>query len=328
MSEKITVIIPIYKVEKYLDRCVESVVNQTYSNLEIILVDDGSTDNCPNMCDEWANKDNRIVVIHKQNGGLSDARNAALDICTGKYVTFVDSDDTIESNMVEYLYGLISENSADLSICDLKYISENAKVQNRISDNDDIVVMNKKEALKNLCEESLFSNSACAKMYKTSDFKDIRYPKGKLYEDIATTYKLIMKASKVVFGYKALYNYILRGGSITTSKFSYRKLDAIKFAEQMCNEIVSQFPDLKQISNRRMYVQYFYAMRGMVLNKKNLDDVEDKIKDTYKMMKNTRADAWKCGCSRRMKFFIISSMLGRKALECIIKIEALLRGMN
>ena len=113
---KISVIIPVYKVEKYLDKCVESIVNQTYKNLEIILVDDGSPDNCPAMCDEWAEKDERIRVIHKENGGVSSARNAALEVATGDYIGFVDSDDWIELDMYEYLVSLILDNDAQIAI--------------------------------------------------------------------------------------------------------------------------------------------------------------------------------------------------------------------
>ena len=120
MKNKISVIVPIYKVEQYLNRCVESIVNQTYKNLEIILVDDGSPDLCPKICDEWAEKDSRIVVIHKENSGLSDARNAGLKVATGGYVAFVDSDDIINPFYVEYLYKAICDNDAQISACDLK----------------------------------------------------------------------------------------------------------------------------------------------------------------------------------------------------------------
>ena len=116
-AELVSVVVPVYKVERYLDKCIGSIVKQTYTNLEIILVDDGSPDNCPQMCDEWAKKDARIRVIHKENGGLSDARNAALDICTGTYVVFVDSDDYVHPEYVSYLYEMIVQHNADLAVC-------------------------------------------------------------------------------------------------------------------------------------------------------------------------------------------------------------------
>ena len=127
-DELITVIVPVYKVEKYLDRCVQSIVDQTYTNLEIILVDDGSPDNCPKMCDEWAKKDKRIKVIHKQNGGLSDARNAGLEKAKGKYVGFVDSDDYISPIMYEKLYKCIIDNQADMAMCGFSTVDEKGKV--------------------------------------------------------------------------------------------------------------------------------------------------------------------------------------------------------
>ena len=125
---KISIIVPVYKVEKYLDKCVNSIVGQTYKNLEIILVDDGSPDNCPAMCDEWAQKDSRIKVIHKKNGGLSSARNAGLDACTGDYIGFVDSDDWIEPDMYEYLLNIGMKNNADVSRCEFVIEAENSDI--------------------------------------------------------------------------------------------------------------------------------------------------------------------------------------------------------
>ena len=126
--DKISVIVPVYNVEKYLDKCVESIVNQTYKNLEIILVDDGSTDSCPEICDEWAKKDNRIKVIHKPNGGLSSARNAGMDSMTGSYIQFVDSDDYIKSNMIEVMYGNIIKGDYDVCVCNYSFIDESDNV--------------------------------------------------------------------------------------------------------------------------------------------------------------------------------------------------------
>ena len=124
MSDKISVIVPVYKVEKYLNRCVQSIASQTYENLEIILVDDGSPDNCGVLCDEWVQKDSRIKVVHKENGGLSSARNAGVAVATGAYVGFVDSDDYIHPQMYEKLYEALVENGADISICGCDYVDE------------------------------------------------------------------------------------------------------------------------------------------------------------------------------------------------------------
>ncbi|MBR1540013.1 MAG: glycosyltransferase [Clostridia bacterium] len=123
-EELISIIVPVYKVEKYLDKCINSIVSQTYKNLEVILVDDGSPDSCGKMCDEWTQKDTRIKVIHKENGGLSDARNFGLDCAKGKYIQFVDSDDYIEKDMIEFLYKNLKENNADISICSNYMVDE------------------------------------------------------------------------------------------------------------------------------------------------------------------------------------------------------------
>ena len=123
-SELVSIIVPVYKVEKYLDKCIESIVGQTYENLEIILVDDGSPDNCPAMCDRWAEKDSRIKVIHKENGGLSSARNAGLDACTGEYIYFLDSDDYIAENCIEMLFNTIISDGSDMCIGNLMSVDE------------------------------------------------------------------------------------------------------------------------------------------------------------------------------------------------------------
>ena len=125
MEDLISVVVPIYNVENYIKKCVDSILSQTYKNLEIILVDDGSPDNCPQICDEYAQKDNRIKVIHKENGGLSDARNAGIDISKGKFITFIDSDDYIEKDYVEVLYNSIKENASDMAIGSHKAIYDN-----------------------------------------------------------------------------------------------------------------------------------------------------------------------------------------------------------
>ena len=128
MEELISVVVPVYNVEKYIDKCINSIINQTYKNLEIILVDDGSPDNCGNICDEYAKKDNRIIVIHKENGGLSDARNTGIEVSKGKYITFIDSDDYISDNYVSFLYNLIIEYKADISIGKHYVLYENGEI--------------------------------------------------------------------------------------------------------------------------------------------------------------------------------------------------------
>lgn len=146
-DELISVIVPVYNVEKYIDKCIKSIISQDYTNLEIWLVDDGSTDSSGEVCDKYAESDQRIIVIHKDNGGLSDARNVALDRMQGKYVLFIDSDDYIEKNYISYLYMLLKDYQSDISICNFKYVNEKGQILNNPEDTGKIVQYSKEEAL-------------------------------------------------------------------------------------------------------------------------------------------------------------------------------------
>lgn len=246
MEPLISVIIPVYNVEKYIHTCIDSIISQTYKNIEIILVDDGSEDNSGHICDVYAKSDSRIKIIHKENGGLSDARNVAIDIARGDFITFVDSDDFVETDYVEYLYKLISKYSADLSICNISKIFEGKESKKQIISNDIQTQYNAQEALSDMMYQKKFDTSACAKLYRTELFKEIRYPKGKYYEDLATEYKLFSKCNKIVHGSLIKYYYLIRKNSITTSEFSIKRMELIDIAEEMLDFISTKYPDIKK----------------------------------------------------------------------------------
>lgn len=224
MNELVSVIVPIYKVEKYIRKCLDSILNQSYENLEVILVDDGSPDNCGNICDEYAAQDSRIRVIHKENGGLSSARNAALDVCRGDWIICVDSDDYICKYMVEKLVKAAHDYDADLVISS-HYEEKGGKltITDRIIDKPE--VMDKAAGLKKLVEDDEIKSYAWGKLYKASYFADVRYPEGRNYEDIPTTYLLFDKAEKIVKIPEFLYVYYIRDDSISfnNSKVSWHK---------------------------------------------------------------------------------------------------------
>lgn len=225
----ISVVVPIYNVEKYMVRCIDSIINQTYRNLEIILVDDGSLDNSGKICDEYKNKDDRIKVIHKKNGGLSDARNKGLDISNGKYILFIDSDDYIHKNMIEILYNNLISTNADISICKFKIIYDEINNENEDEFTNQIEVFDKKSVFQNFFnDKSLETIVAWNKLYKKELFDTIRYPFGKIHEDEYVIHHLLYKTEKVVYTTAELYYYIKREGSITAKKSSKRIMDKME----------------------------------------------------------------------------------------------------
>ena len=230
-TAKISVIVPIYKVEKYLKKCVDSIINQTYTNLEIILVEDGSPDNSGKICDEYAKKDGRIKVIHKENCGLSDARNVGIEQATGDYIATVDSDDYIDVDFIEVLYNIIKEFDADMSVCSACIVQEDDSP--KFSNGQQAYVMNGKEAIHALICDKTISVNAWDKLYKKELFKGIKYPKGLLYEDLATTYKLIDRCQRVCVTDAKKYAYVQRKSSIMGQTGYFVKKDKIHILAEM-----------------------------------------------------------------------------------------------
>ena len=210
----ISVIIPVYKVEKYLDKCVESVVGQTYSDLEIILVDDGSPDGCSAMCDAWAEKDGRIKVIHKPNGGLSSARNAGLVKASGEYVFFLDSDDTISANCIELLADAVRRDNSDICIANVARIDENGKpIKALLFDSD--MLLSKDDVFEDIAQKGLFAYViSCGRLYRRNLFDGISFPEGRLNEDAFVYYRLFDRCSCISVRKDAVYFYLSRQGSI------------------------------------------------------------------------------------------------------------------
>ncbi len=322
MEDLISVIVPVYKVEKYLNKCIESIVNQTYKNLEIILVDDGSPDECGKICDNYAQKDMRIKVIHKENGGLSDARNAGINISNGKYISFIDSDDYIDLEYIELLYKTIKKDKSDMAISSHKVIYENGTILEKATKEKSI--LEPKEVLKRILYDDGIDLSAWAKLYKIELFEEIRYPKGRLFEDAATTYKLVDKCKKISIISKSTYNYIIRGNSITNVNFSEKKMDLIISTEEMCNYIKKKYPDLEEAANRRLMYAYLSTLTQLIKSNKRNKSVEKRlygyIKQNSKMILKDK------NVPRRDKVAIISTKFGLGFYKIIWKIYEILTG--
>ena len=277
-SVKISIIIPVYNVENFLEECIESVLNQTFLNFEAILVDDGSTDSSGEICDAYAKKDFRVKVIHKENGGLSSARNAGINIAQGEYFAFLDSDDVLHSDYLSVLYGLTLKHSADLVACDFIkgeqcfWETQNEKIDIRIGD----------EILLNMNINDVVVTVAWNKLYHNKFFREfgISFPEGKIYEDMSFTPQVLLHAQKMVLTNKKLYFYRQRSNSITTSNFSLKHLDIFdllefrieflkdnNFEELLCDEYQKYirklrviYPKLKQ-NDTKLYSDILFKMR-------------------------------------------------------------------
>ena len=290
MENLISVIVPCYNVEQYLPKCVDSILNQTYKNLEIWLVDDGSPDKCGEICDEYAQKDTRIKVIHKNNGGLADARNVALDVMTGDYVVCVDSDDYISPKHIEGLYYLIEKYGADVSINNSCNFFEGTMPYPAKKSNKDIVFDSGMKAVEAMFYQEMFDTCAWGKMYKAELFEGIRYPKGLLFEDLPTTYKLLLRAKKVVFNDEQSYYYLLRKDSIEGAAFSPHKLDSGLQLMVLMDKDREKLHSIIKSYNCRIVSFVFHLLLQMPDDYEHRKDFEKRIrKMRWSVLIDTRA---------------------------------------
>ena len=222
---------PIYKVEKYLSKCIDSILNQTYRNLEVILVDDESPDHCPTICDEYAEKDARVKVIHQKNKGLSGARNSGIEVAKGDFIAFVDSDDFIHEKMYEILYKHIVDYDSDMSVCELQYVYEEEQPANDEIKYDEecISVYSGREALGNLYNDKAVTTVvAWNKLYKRKLFESLRYPIGKTHEDEFLIHRLLTNSESIVYSNARLYFYLQRNSSIMGKGYNLKRLDHVE----------------------------------------------------------------------------------------------------
>lgn len=255
MKKKISVIVPVYKVEKYLENCIESILAQTYREYELLLIDDGSPDSCGEICDKYAFLDDRIRVVHKPNGGLSSARNAGLDVAKGEYISFVDSDDTVHPEFLETLLSLCEKNGCQISMCDYLAV-ELDSIRLERQPIGHIEIISSEEAVERSCSElePMRYTFAWNKLYRKDLFENFRYPVGKLHEDDFTTYLLLWKSNKVAVSDLYLYWYLQRPDSIMGRKFNDTRLDRLEAFQNKLAFLKQQRMD--SVYNNLMVIYY------------------------------------------------------------------------
>lgn len=285
--ELVTVVVPVYEAERFLDRCVESIVKQTYKNIEVILVDDGSSDNSPNICEQWAERDSRVIVIHQNNSGVSVARNIGLSNANGQYVMMVDSDDYICSTMIERMCEVMKIQNVDMVICDFEKGNKD-KYLFEYNQENEIKIMNPEMALKEIYKNdksALQYVAPWAKLYKKVLFDGIMYPEGKIFEDIYVTHKLILKCQKIgVISQKMIY-YYQHSESIMNCRFHVKKLDYLEALKERIE--IYQQNNLEELRNIA-YDEYLHSLiweysraRDILQNKEAIAKIKKSYHDAY-----------------------------------------------
>ena len=275
IDKMVSIIVPVYNVEKYLEQCINSIINQTYKNIEIILIDDGSTDNSGIICDEYAKKDNRIKVIHKDNEGISATRNRGIDESSGKYISFVDSDDYIEKNMIEILYKDIEKENADIAVCNYIIVKDKNNIKKDKNNSYNVIILSQNDALR-MCFCNEFEFYLWNKIFKKTLFNEIKFPKGKNSEERYTLPKLIDNSKKIIYDNRKLYYYRIRKNSIIHSneKINY---DAIEADSYLLEYMKVNHKNLENIS-----MESFINTNFAIYNKMYIMKCKDKNK--YKLI--------------------------------------------
>lgn len=279
----LSIVVPIYKVEKYLNKCVDSILGQTFTDFELILVDDGSPDRCGEICDYYEKKDKRVKVIHKENGGLSSARNAGINVAIGEYIGFVDSDDYIEPFMYECLIESLQKNNCLLAVCAINYVFEDGKNICRVEGEKDRV-FNFSEAILEMNTYHLFDMGAWSKVYHKSLFHNLRFPVGKLSEDFYIMYKIFDRAQKISYVATPCYNYLQRQNSISRNTkinhdFEYAAKEQMEYLEM-------KYPELTVLghtsyASAALTVYDFYIKNHVKCSKEQLKHFEKIVKENY-----------------------------------------------
>lgn len=329
-SSLINVIVPVYGVEHYLAKCVNSILVQSYSNIRITLIDDGSPDSCPRICDNYAAQDSRVVVLHRQNGGLSAARNTGLEYLfslsaqeQGEYVTFVDSDDWAEPDYIESLYNLLVSHNADIAQCG-HYISYSSTHEEDKNSDHNTKTLTRIEAIDSLCRNGIWDVTAWNKLYKLNLFRDVRFPEGKLYEDTATCYLLAAQCNRFVVNMTPKYHYVQRYSSIANGTgWKDGKLDLIEAGDSMASWIQAHYPQLSDAAmEKRVFVRL--STLSQMVNTGHKDSI--KIREIRRfVITNAQTILHDAKASKRDKLGVLALLCGYPCYWILWKIYYLVK---
>lgn len=312
VTSLVSVVVPIYNVESYLKECVDSILFQTYKNIEVILVDDESPDSCGKMCDDYEKMDTRIKVVHKKNGGLSDARNAGMKVATGDLITFVDSDDYISKDFIEILFEAMLENKSDIAIANMKRTSK--RDEKNTSTAWKTSNFKSEDALISMLYGIPFGTSACGKLFKRNLFKGVEFPYGKFSEDLFTIYKTILKSKSVTYvDFDGYFYYYRDEGSIVVSGYKEKHLEALDAVDDIAGAVKGKTQFDNALSTQYINVIYDIAAR-------NPQPLEFRNKRIQSILKAHRINVLKDGnAPKRLRAFAAISLFGNRiALKVVV----------
>ncbi len=317
-EDKISVVVPVYNVEKYLNKCIDSIVNQTYSNLEILLVDDGATDKSGKICDEYSEEDVRIRVIHKKNGGLSDARNTGMQQATGEYIIFIDSDDYIDKDMILILYNNLVESKADMAVCGIWNVYQEQKWAQ--CEQREKFVCDNVEAFRLLMIGKKIPGSICNKLLRREVVSNLQFPVGKHYEDVFFHTDMMPYINTVSVDTTPLYYYVHREGSITTREFDNSSMDIVEAYDRNYQMVEKKYPEIIDVAKFRAQWANFVVLDRMMESENYWKYAEYKqVKHTLK--KNVRSILFS-------KYFHKTRRISAMALGINIKLYYILSKIN
>jgi hypothetical protein len=318
---RVSIIVPVYNVEKYLRRCLESIAAQTYSDLEILIVDDGSTDSSGNICDDFSINDSRTRVMHKKNAGLSDARNVAISAATGVFILCIDSDDYVSPDHIELLVRSLHETGADIATTDFYRVADSASIEFSSSEvRDQPTLMTAESALELLFYQKNLTTSSWGKLYRAFLFDGIRYPVGKINEDLDTTYRLFARADTIITHSLRTYYYTERVGSITGAQFSARRMEALSFAETALSYVHRWRPSLQPAATNRFFMEAVFILSVMPIWDEGQEANKDRIRQ---VLRETRMTVLFDGSSRvHARLFALASYFGLHSIRSVYALRA------